>query len=326
MTIRPAPSRLTSKVLAPPLLALAASIAPAVATVAPPLPEPAPLAGPSVAPRSAAAPSLVRRDSNGRLQRLDLPPGEAALALLPLDAPTKAKTNAILRERSALWDRLIKENLSTILALGSSQNEPAALLRHASALVLKAQPLLLRGSLDAELSLALPAEHRRTFDALVRDYFRAVADDGVYQENASPKPGNRVEATLAENGRLLAVEAERAFRRVIGNGEREFDELLAALQLRPEQETRIRTKVMEYIERTGFNPSKVDEALLVLSIIPLLDADQQARLAERIRKDDADAKAPAAAKPKPARPSPKNPAPKPDSKPDPQTDPMTGPR
>jgi hypothetical protein len=110
-------SRLPASILILTLLALSGTAlakppAPPSPPAAPAAREPS-LGGPKVA-EEATKPTLIQRELDGSIKRLDTSPPEAAVRLLKLDDPTRAKVNAILTEQSAAWDALIRTNLKDV--------------------------------------------------------------------------------------------------------------------------------------------------------------------------------------------------------------------
>lgn len=269
----------------------------------PPSPSPAasdPLAGPSVGDRAAGLPSLVRKDFDGKLVRLEAPPAELALDQLDLPADVRARIDQALAERAAILDKVVRENIGLLMRLGAAgdSGRPGEAIRLLGELLAKLQPLSQRGSFEDEAARLMPQPQQDRYKAIIREYYDAVALDGVW-DKGRVSPGPRTGAIAAENLRLLGRQAERSFQRQFGQGEQDFERLLADLNLRPEQEQRVRELVRSTYERTLLNPSEGDKLRLFMSIMAWLDLDQQQRLVRIIR----DSKAEKTDKPGPAKPA-----------------------
>ena len=81
-----------------------------------------PLAGPQVEAEDRAR-ALVARDFAGRVARLEVPPEEAALALLELDPVVREATDRVLADRAAALDRIVMANVKLLVRLQSAQPE-----------------------------------------------------------------------------------------------------------------------------------------------------------------------------------------------------------
>lgn len=242
-------------------------------------PAPAPLGGPKVQPRQAPA-SLVERDMSGRLRRLEVPPEEAALDLLNLDAGTRAKADEIIAARNQILDQIVVDNLDLVVKFANARQagdraEQIALLQELSA---KLQPLNARGTLSAELRSVLPREKARQLESLVSEYRRAAAEDWMAEAQARGERMSRLQANVRENLATLGLQIRRAYERTIASKAEDFEALLAQLNLRPEQESKIRTYVADFIQATRGKPTPEQRQALFVRIMGVLDPDQQRAL------------------------------------------------
>jgi hypothetical protein len=240
----------------------------------------APLAGPNVS-EAARATSLVQRDYEGRVRRLEVPPEEAALALLALDDASREATQRVLAERAAILDRLVLDNLPLLIRLRSAgaAGDRRAQAAIAAELFVKAEPLRARGSLRDQLAAALPEAQRPRFHALVDEYWDAV----VAERRALGDRQGRLGILAGERLRVLGEEVARSFARQLDRrGEEEFERLLASLELRPDQEARVRRTAEEFIVGSKFRPSPGQQAMFVARVMSMLDERQRERLARHL--------------------------------------------
>ena len=240
--------------------------------------EPA-LKGPTVSITRAKA-TLVEQDFNGRLQRLEIPPEEAALKLLALDEATLARTGAILAERAAILDKAVIENLELIVQIqsaGQSGDKPEA-LKHFQEFAKKLDGLKARGKLVDEVKAVLPSEKQEQYAALVKEYHEAAIRDT--RESASRR-GEKLtlnEAVRREMLQAIGREIKRSYDRQITGKAADYEKLLASLDLKPEQETRIRNMVTDHLQQTRANPTAEQKRDLFWKIHKELDRGQRRKL------------------------------------------------
>lgn len=263
---------------------LAAFLAAAAAARQPsPQPDAAVLAGPAVRQARDARPTLVEYAYDGSVKRTEVAPEEAALRLLDLSPAERAAADAVLAERAAMLDRFVSDNLDLLLRLGAAAQgeDKAEKLRLIFQALRRTEPLRARGSLAHQLRDALEPAARRRFDALLAEYWDAVVAE---RRRAAPDGGGGRLAVLADE-RLKAFgrEVERAFYRLADPaGEREFNDLLAAARLRPEQESRIRRMAEEFIVAARFRPTPDQERAFILRVTAMLDENQRRLLAQHV--------------------------------------------
>lgn len=240
------------------------------------------LAGPKVAP--ASAPSLVERDFTGRVKRLDLPPEEAALALLDLDSEAREATTRILNERAAIMDRIVRDNIDLLLRFVTARQggDRAAILSLLAEFSAKLEPVHARGELVDELHDALPPAARGTFTSLVSDYRRAIADEAVADAKAKGERARPRAIAARERLADLGLEVKRSYERQIGAGQKELDELIAELNLSSEQEAFVRNLVIEHVQKTKGKPTPAQQRQLVVTIMARLTAEQNKIVLERL--------------------------------------------
>lgn len=252
------------------------------------------LAGPKV-DVPAHATSLVERDETGRVKRLDIPAGEAALALLDLEKADMAKARAVLDARGAILDGIVIESLTLLVELqnAAQSKDQAETRRLGRELAARAQPLRARGSLERELADVLPAEKAARLEELVAEYNQALVaelrstterNDATMTDDAPARRRARQGGALqAEAAAAFGREIKRSYERVVTSRVKEFDELLKDLALAPEVEADIRRLATDSFQKTEGKATPAQRAELFSQIYLRLNSEQRRKLAERFR-------------------------------------------
>jgi hypothetical protein len=243
-----------------------------------------PLAGPEVSPAGAdgaANKSLVERDFEGKVKKLEERPEEAALRLLTLSAREKAATDAVLAERSAMLDKLVRENINLLVRAqtareGGSQDERKAIYAEFRE---KLAPLTANGTFEEQIARGLTPENAERFRAITREYWQAVMQEPGDMEGQGRGGGARVRLGLETMGQ----EIKRAYERVIGEGTEKIERLVAELQLTPEQQGKIREISIKFAQESKQKATGLQKAKLFLQIRRELTPEQRERFAELIR-------------------------------------------
>lgn len=216
-----------------------------------------PLSGPKVE-SPAEKPTLVQRDFNGWIKTLDEPAEEAALRLLPLSDDERAKTDAVIRERAAILDGVIRDNLVLLLRIqglrleGEAKEDATAALRE---LAEKLRPLRERGAAKEEIAGKLSAENAAKFRSLFDEYWRSVIEEAVAdakKEDPDVRPGAVV---AKERLKAIGAEIKRSYDHQIAARQGELDALIKSLGLTGEQEGKIRNMTTDYFQKTAGKPT-----------------------------------------------------------------------
>lgn len=133
-----------------------------------------PLAGPTV--ESVTTLTLVKRDFEGKLERIEARPEAAAAELLTLTPEERAMVNEMLERRNADVIKLTEDNYELFLKLqgarqGGDRQELMTLMRDFRVV---AEPLL-KPSLFNQIRDVLPPEQRAEYERLVDEYVVALA-------------------------------------------------------------------------------------------------------------------------------------------------------
>jgi hypothetical protein len=304
---------LQSRFCAAPLVAAAlCSLAPAVAGA-----DDSPLRGPTVAPSAdrqhrgevpmmadpavgaaAGAPTIIERGFDGKLIRLERDPAIIALAKLTLSPDTRAKADAIVRERQALIDSLVQDNLKLLAESKSARDagDQDAARRAYRELFAKAKPYFDRGSLIEELRPVLSTDEHTQLVGMVSAYRAASAKDRAeYPDAAQPRAGRTARAgspvaemfgaAASENLETLGLEVKASYDRVFLSGQRDFEETLQALALSPEQESTIRRLVTDQFQKSFGKVSPADRRRIMMKVYRELTPEQRKLALERFREN-----------------------------------------
>lgn len=244
----------------------------------------APLAGPALAGAEREA-SLVRVDYQGRVRRLEVPPEEAALELLGLDAGTLAAARRVISERAAVMDRMVLENLELFpqFAAAEQAGDRLGQVRLFLEFVRITEPLRLRGTLGEELRAVLPEGARSRFDGLVNDYWRAAAAERVARARAEGASVRTGEAMRQERFDAFGRELERSYGRLSASESFFVEYLLRGLDLSEHQEKRVRAIIGEYDARAMRGATEAEKAEAFIGVIALLNERQREAFLERLR-------------------------------------------
>ena len=251
--------------------------------------DPNVLRGPKVE-EEAKARTLVSRDYQGKLVRLEVDPAQAALDLIELDPKDREAAHKIILERDALIDKLVFDNLKTIAELAQARQagDAETTSRLIKDLWDKSAPWRERGRLADELARVLPDDKARQLKSLVDEYVRAAVEDRRAQPGKDGKAPGALGAVLAEGLEGFGREIKRSYERVFLSQAKDFDALIAKLQLTPEQESKVRQLVGDLFQKTYGKPTKAQSSKVFLQVYALLDPEQRRMLAEQIGRDRRD--------------------------------------
>lgn len=241
-----------------------------------------PLAGPSV--DAAATPTLVKRDFEGKLERIEMRPEFAAIELIPLKPEERGRVDEVLARRAADVQRVTMDNHELFLKLqgarqGGDRREMMTLMRDFRDV---AEPLL-KPSLFNQIRDVLPADQRAEYARLVDEYLAALAvepdpmgsmwtrrgqrrgigGDAAREAAGTPAPDtdSRMGDGPKEGARtgppsgmiarrrvemnLLIREMARGFGEMVEERRENTDELLKAINATDEQEAKIRAIIRD---------------------------------------------------------------------------------
>lgn len=256
-------------------------------TAGQPLPDEAPLSGPRVGDGS-LTPSIVERSFDGSLKRLDVRPEEAAVRKLVLSPEEQSASDAVLKERAAMMDRIVRENIDLLVRQQSAKTagDTKALNEINNEFREAMKPLAVGGRLTEKLSATLTPDNAAKFNSMVRDYYRALIVEGTKTRPAGdpmddPETGRR--GLMAKQFQeVFGQEVRRSYDRIAAEGEGRLEHLIGRLELTPEQETKVRQLAAEFAQSAKLNPTPGQRAELFRKVLAELTPAQRARAIELV--------------------------------------------
>ncbi len=251
------------------------------------------LAGPKVGETQTQR-SLVKRNFQGRVQRLEMSPDEAAIDLLTLDAATKAKVDKILTERATILDRVVIGNLDLLGELQQTSDRRAK-LKLLGDFREKLKVLEARGTLRDEVEKALPKERAAQYRDQIEGYWKVVIDDAMQEATNSSKNDksgkaaepSRAQITLRETLLAFGQEIRRSYERQIAGKTRQLEEFLSKLGLSEEKAAKVCEMYRAFFEKYRNGSTEGQRRELFQRVFKELDkAQQKAALAEILGREE----------------------------------------
>jgi hypothetical protein len=225
--------------------------------------------------------SLVKRNFQGRVQRLEIPPAEAAIELLGLDAATAAKVKEVVDDRAKAMDKVVRENLDLLLKFQNTGDRRGRLqlLRESKE---KFAEVDAKGRLEDRVAKVLPKDQAERYQELIRGYWDTLLADAEQEAaGAKDRPG-KVEILAREVLLAFGAEVKRSYERQLGSKVKDLEELLGKLGLSAEKEAKVRTYFVQYAEQTKGRPTENQRRDLFFKVMRELDRDQQKALLEQV--------------------------------------------
>jgi hypothetical protein len=264
--------------------------APSKPQAAPPSTQPAPhgpLSGPAVNdPRVGV--TLVDRDLSGRVRRLEITPIEAGSRLLRLDEPTRLAVEKALAQRARLLDQVVADHLGLILRLAGAREagQRDNIQKYLRELSDEAPVLRDLSALQRDVHAALSTPQRDELIRLTQDYWNAIIEEKqaeAKRDGKEFKPAQTREWLRAEFMAIAGQELRRAYDRVIGQKVRDFDSLLKALDLTPEQESKIRQIAGDAFQKNEGRARATETARVFTLIYRALEPEQREKLTDHLK-------------------------------------------
>jgi|GEM_PF-1684062 len=199
----------------------------------PPVADPArpTMGGPSVG--DAATPRLTRRDFSGRIRRLDIFPGEAALEYLKLDRRTEVRVKAILGERIAIMDRLVRDHVELVVKINDARQrgDNATLPTLGRQFRDLATELTSRGSAAEEIISVLNDEQRDAYFQMLNSYWLELREQMIAEAKQRGEETTFRRIIDREVDRIWAGEVKRSYERQVGQRDVDFVAIVGELGL-----------------------------------------------------------------------------------------------
>lgn len=246
--------------------------------------DPPTLAGPRVAARIDSETTLVRWDYAGRLVPLDSSAEEAAIALLDLTREQKQRVLKIVAERAAIFDKVILTSIDLFqrFEAADERKDAAEMLDLLGQFTQRLGPLTRRGSVFDEIYGLLPREQAGRFALLVDEYHQALLRDARRAAELENRAFDALQAAVAIRGQEMLRAIERSFERSTVAGEREFEELLERLDLKPESEQIIRAMATDFAAKTNLNPTKGQTLVFVIQVLAELETAERVKVMRKV--------------------------------------------
>lgn len=234
------------------------------------------LAGPRLT-QEAEERTLVRFEFNGNLRRLDRTPEEAALDALNLSAAARDRADDALKLRQTALEEFVRSDLGILLVLararqaGTKAEAPALVADFTERVEAVNAPERLRDV----LARSLPENERREFQRMIDEYWRALVLDEAQQAKLRRENLSLFQARLRIELNTTANELRRAFERRCRARDGTVDQLADRLELRADQESKVRTPLQELIEKSRSRPSPRELYDLTNRVLPQLDPYQR---------------------------------------------------
>jgi hypothetical protein len=241
------------------------------------------LSGPSVGEEASAA-TLIERDYEGKLRPLEVRAEFAAVDLLGLSPGDRAAADAVIAERGALVETVVFDNLvlltelKTARAAAAPGGDPLGGNRELRRKMSRAmEPLNEGGPLVDRMAAALPEASRGEYRRLVEEWYDAAA-----QEMPSEGGGRRGKA-FAVRLRALGEEIRAAYERGVAGRTERLDEIVAVLDLTPEQEGEVREIIRRSFTESGGKPTEAQRSAVIQAVFEKLTPDQRRTAIEHFR-------------------------------------------
>lgn len=234
------------------------------------------LAGPRLT-QEAEERTLVRFEFNGNLRRLDRTPEEAALDALNLPTEIRNHADDALHLRQTALDEFVRKDLGILLVLararqaGNKPEAPALVSDFAERVEAVGAPLRLRDV----IARSLPEADRREFQRMIDEYWRALVLDETQQARVRRETFTLSQARVRVVLNTTANELRRAFERRCRAGDGTIDRLAVRLELRPDQDAKVRTPLQELISKSRSKPNPRELYDLTNKVLPHLDPYQR---------------------------------------------------
>lgn len=243
-----------SRTFLPATLMLAA----ASSVIAQPATEPqAPdlLRGPAMKTTEPSGPArtLVRRDFEGKLERLETRPEAAAIGVMEFDAATRAALDELTTRRAAEINAALRANMPLFLEIQAANQSgdragAAPLIRK----LVAAAPGIFSPPLANRYAALMSAQDAATFRAMVDEYNQAVFLEQALEAPGASRPaaGRELNPRRVESMQTIR-EMARALNATVTERRERLDAALKAIDASPELGDQIRSIVRASAEKSA---------------------------------------------------------------------------
>lgn len=239
-------------------------------------------------------PTLVERDYAGKLRPLETRAEVAAIRLLDLNDEEREAVDALVLERAKLVDGIVFDNLELLTQLqtarsamtpGSGQRPSGEQRELLIKMMDMIAPLREQEPLLDHYAEALPEAKRNQYRALVNEWNNAQASEAPV--GMGGRAGGR--RAMVENASIAGIRTElrSAYERGAAERTERLDDLVARLELTPEQEGEVRRLITDFAQQAaqqnGGEPTQAQRADLFREILGLLEPEQRRKAIESFR-------------------------------------------
>lgn len=255
-------------------------------------PEDGLLAGPEVREDEKAV-GIAERRYAGEMMMPEVRPEIAALDLLELDAPARARVDALLAERAALVDGFVLGHLAELAAVKDASGlregmTPSAGSRAQVRALLQGlqralEPVSGNGPLGEQIAGLLPAEPGARYSSLLAEHEAELVAVAREKAEASGQPFHERQYRARRAVEVLRQELRSSADRTILAAAREFESFLSSAQLSVEGEATVRTHVDALVEKTRLRPQPEAAMVMLRDLFGELGGADRQRLIEALR-------------------------------------------
>ena len=237
--------------------------------------EQAPLSGPKVPNRA----TLVRTDMQGKFQRLEVRPEEAALEVMQVDPGRLDQARAAIEARNAALRKHLIDHITLVKEWaderdGGESGKGGGIERLMQELYDRFDPQHLRDPLLVPLAKALDGDEHAELTRLVEEYWRAAIDAEQGKRPNSVRP----EIEKRQLFGLFQREVRKAYDATLRPFRQKLENVYAAVDPTPEQRVALRNAVIAYIQESRLTPNQELRLKLARAIYDALDEERRVKL------------------------------------------------
>jgi hypothetical protein len=219
--------------------------------------------------------TLVRVGYDGKVKELDRPVEAAALDAVELTEQEREAAEGVLAAHARVWDGIVRTRLVDLSRLDGMLNAEAVTERVAGLrlAVDVLRPVQEFGAVRKRVAEVLGEEAAREYLGVIREYEAALYESRRAEAGELSAAAFRMERRIAG----ILQQLELAFERTLGADEARFERQLAALDLTPVQEQRIRGLLASFFERYPMGGPPEAERELIVAVAAELTLAQRVK-------------------------------------------------
>jgi hypothetical protein len=248
-----------------------------------PAPDPAPAT--RITPKE-GEPTLIKFNDRGAMVRPEIPPEEAALDLVNLDAKEKAATDKLVDERGAAVDKVLGNNVPLLLKfLGvaklDNRTEQLEAIKEL-AKVPEFTPLRDKVKYRDQLIAAMAPEKGVQYKQILSDYFSALSQQSKETQTFKGKAATPEQSRGFETLLAIGVEMRRSYDRQITAKGDKLGEMASKASLTPEQDAKIKAVIAEFQQKSAGKPTLEQQREAFTKVLKELNEGQRMTLLKEL--------------------------------------------